>query len=95
MLQFQKVFWKHNGKTCSPLDSPNWGDSSEDEEREEEKEELHMLKLAPSGEGVDLEEPIGDAEEAEVEVVYDGDYPFDKELFDDEKDELEDDDLLS
>ena len=46
------------------MDTPNWADSSEDEEREEE-EELQ--------------------EEAEVEVVNDGDYPFDKGLFDDDK----------
>ena len=31
-------------------------------------------------------------EEAEVEVVNDGNYPFDKGLFDDEKEEFEDDD---
>ena len=31
-------------------------------------------------------------EAAEVEVMNDGEYPFDKELFYDEKEELEDDD---
>ena len=56
------------------MDTPDWGDSSEDEEREEEEEEEELQ------------------EEAEVEAVNDGDYPFDKGLFEDEKEELEDDD---
>ena len=34
-------------------------------------------------------------EEAEVEVVNDGDYPFDKGLFDDKKENLENDDYYN
>jgi hypothetical protein len=60
------------------------------------EKDVDLPNWADSSEDEESEEENEELqEEAEVEVVNDGEYPFDKGLFDDEKDELEDDDLLS